>query len=75
MEKLLEILEEIDDSIDYENEKALIDDHLLNSFAIISLISEIEEEFDVEISASEMTVENFNSAEAIWNLIQSKLED
>ncbi|MBQ1922489.1 MAG: acyl carrier protein [Lachnospiraceae bacterium] len=75
MEKLLEILEEIDDSIDYENETALIDDHLLNSFAIISLISEIEEEFDVEISASEMTVENFNSAEAIWNLIQSKLED
>ncbi|MBQ4304348.1 MAG: acyl carrier protein [Lachnospiraceae bacterium] len=75
MEKLLEILEEIDDSIDYKNETALIDDHLLNSFAIISLISEIEEEFDVEISASEMTVENFNSAEAIWNLIQSKLED
>lgn len=75
MEKLLEILEEIDDSIDYENETALIDDHLLNSFAIISLISEIEEEFDVEIGASEMTVENFNSAEAIWNLIQSKLED
>ena len=75
MEKLLEILEEIDDSIDYENETALIDDHLLNSFAIISLISEIEEEFDVEISAAEMTVENFNSAEAIWNLIQSKLED
>ena len=75
MEKLLEILEEIDDSIDYENETALIDDHLLNSFAIISLVSEIEEEFDVEISASEMTVENFNSAEAIWNLIQSKLED
>ena len=75
MEKLLEMLEEIDDSIDYENETALIDDHLLNSFAIISLISEIEEEFDVEISASEMTVENFNSAEAIWNLIQSKLED
>ncbi len=75
MEKLLEILEEIDDSIDYENETALIDDHLLTSFAIISLISEIEEEFDVEIGASEMTVENFNSAEAIWNLIQSKLED
>lgn len=75
MEKLLEILEEIDDSIDYEKETALIDDHLLNSFAIISLISEIEEAFDVEIGASEMTVENFNSAEAIWNLIQSKLED
>ena len=75
MEELLEILNDIDDSVDYESEKALIDDHLLNSFAIISLISEIEEEFDVEISASEMTVENFNSAEAIWNLIQSKLED
>ena len=40
MEELLDILNEIDDSIDYENEKALIDDHLLDSFSIITLVSE-----------------------------------
>lgn len=54
MEELLEILNEIDDSIDYENETALIDDQLLDSFAIITLVSELEDAFDISIEASEM---------------------
>ena len=70
MEELLDILNEIDDSIDYENEKALIDDHLLDSFSIITLVSELEDHFDIEIGAAEMTPENFNSAEALWAMVQ-----
>jgi acyl carrier protein len=70
MEELLDILSEIDDSIDYENEKALIDDHLLDSFSIITLVSELEDHFDIEIDAAEMTPENFNSAEALWAMVQ-----
>ncbi|MBR4764879.1 MAG: acyl carrier protein [Lachnospiraceae bacterium] len=70
MEELLDILNEIDDSIDYENEKALIDDHLLDSFSIITLVSELEDHFDIEIDAAEMTPENFNSAEALWAMVQ-----
>ena len=70
MEVLLDILNEIDDSIDYENEKALIDDHLLDSFSIITLVSELEDHFDIEIDAAEMTPENFNSAEALWAMVQ-----
>ena len=54
MEELLEILNEIDDSIDYENETALIDDQLLDSFAIITLVSELEDAFDISIEASEL---------------------
>ncbi len=50
MEELLDILNEIDDSIDYENEKALIDDHLLDSFSIITLVSELEDHFDIDKS-------------------------
>ena len=69
MEELLDILNEIDDSIDYENEKALIDDHLLDSFSIITLVSELEDHFDIEIDAAEMTPENFNSAQALWAMI------
>ena len=42
MEQLLEILQDIDDSVDYENETALIDDHILDSFGIITLVGEIE---------------------------------
>ena len=70
MEELLEILRDIDDSVDYENETALIDDHILDSFGIITLISEIEEKFDIEVDAAEMTPENFNSAAAMWKMIQ-----
>ncbi len=64
------ILEDIDDSIDYRKEKKLIDDHLLDSFGIISLVGELEEEFDITMDASAMIPENFNSAEALWAVVQ-----
>lgn len=75
MEELLAILNEIDDSIDYENETALIDDQLLDSFAIITLVSELEDAFDISIEASEMMPVNFNSAKAIWAMVQRLQED
>lgn len=70
METLLEILNDIDDSIAWEDETALIDDRLLDSFGVISLVSELEDAFSIEIEASEMVAENFNSVEALWNMIQ-----
>ena len=75
MEELLEILRDIDDSVDYEKETALIDDHILDSFAIITLISEIEEAFDIEVAAADMTPENFNSAAALWKMIERLQEN
>ena len=75
MNELLEILNEIDDTIDYETETGLIDDHLLDSFAIISLVSELEDAFDISIDAAEMTPENFNSAENLWKMVERLQED
>lgn len=72
MEELIEILNDIDDSIDYENETGLIDNHILDSFGIITLVSEIEEAFDVSIDAADMVPENFNSVDAIYAMIQRK---
>ena len=69
MEKLMNILKEIDDSIDYEKEKALIDGRILDSFGVITLVSELEDAYGIEIEASEMTPDNFNSAEAIYNMV------
>ncbi len=69
MEKLLEILEEIAPGEDFMNCTTLIDDHILDSFAILSLVSEIEDEFDVEISPAELIPENFNSAAKLWEMI------
>ena len=74
MEKLLDILMEIDDSIDWKAQKALVNDRLLDSFAVISLIAELEEQFDIEIEAAEIIPENLNSVDAIWKMIQ-RLKD
>lgn len=69
MEELIEILNEIESGVDYENCTTLIDDHYLDSLAIISLVAEIESEFDVQIPTVEIIPENFNSAKSIWELI------
>lgn len=70
MEEVIRILMEIDDSIDYENEKKLIDGQVLDSFGVITLVAELEEAFDITIEAAEMIPDNFNSAEAIWNMVK-----
>ena len=75
MKKLMEILMELDDSIDWENETALIDERILDSFGVISLISELKEQFDIEIEASEIIPQNLNSADAMWKMIQRLQEN
>ena len=74
MEDLIEVLKGVKPEVDFENEKNLIEDELLDSFDIISIVSAIDEEFDVKITAKDIVPENFNSAEALYNLIQ-KLEE
>ena len=69
MEQLLEILEEIAPGEYYDNCTTLIDDHILDSFSILSLVSEIEDTFDVEISPALLVPENFNSAAKLWEMI------
>jgi acyl carrier protein len=70
MEKLLEILRDVRPDVDFENETALIDDGILDSFDVVSIISELDNEFDVQVRINELDPENFNSAESIWNLVQ-----
>ena len=70
MDELIEILEDLVPDVDFETCTTLIDDKLLTSFDILSLVSEIEDQFDVELSPVDLTPANFNSAEALWALIQ-----
>lgn len=74
MDRLLEILKDMDDTVDYENEKALIDDRLIDSIDVVALVGDLEDEFDIEIEASEMVPENFNSMEGMRNMIE-RLKD
>lgn len=74
MEELLQILSELHPEVDFETEENLIDNGILDSFDIVTLITEIGETFDITISAEHIIPENFNSANALYELIQ-KLED
>lgn len=74
MTELLEILENLHPEVDFETCTTLIDDKILDSFDIITIISEINEEFDVVIPAEEIIPENFNSAQALYELV-TKLAD
>lgn len=69
-EEILEILNNLDDSIDYENEDRLIDDRILDSFSIIALVGDLEEQYDIEIGAVNLVPENFNSVDAMVEMIQ-----
>ncbi len=69
MEELIEILEEIQPEVDYETCTDLIDGHHLDSLSILSLIAELEDEFDITIPTVEIIPANFNSAQAMWDMI------
>ncbi len=75
MDKLIEILKEIHPDVDFETENALVDDGILDSLDIVTLITEINDRFDVSIPAEEIIPENFNSAAALYDLITRLDED
>lgn len=75
MEALMNILNEIDDSVNWMGEAALVDDRILDSFGVITLISELEDTFDIQIEASEIVPENFNSVNAMWTMINRLQEN
>ena len=70
--QIIEILSEICPGIDFETETALIDDDLIDSLDIVAVVTELMEAFDVELGVDDLTPENFNSVEAIEELIESK---
>ena len=74
MEELIKILKDLHPDVDFDTCTTLIDDKILDSFDIVTVISEINEEFDVVIPAEEIVPENFNSAKALYALIK-KIED
>lgn len=75
MEKLLEILNEIQPDADYATCETLIDDAILDSFAILSIVAELEEEFDIQITPVDIIPDNFNSAKALWKMVQRLQEE
>lgn len=75
MEELLDILRDINPDVDYETEDRLIDGKVYDSFSIITLISAISDTFDIELGPEHLIPENFNSAKAMWDMIQRVLDE
>jgi len=70
MDQLLEILEDINPDNDYMAEDKLIDNGLLDSLSLLTLVSELEDAFGIEITPTDLIPANFNSAAAMWEMIQ-----
>ncbi|UTY40444.1 phosphopantetheine-binding protein [Allocoprobacillus halotolerans] len=75
MDELLNILKDLKPGVDFENEKNLIDDRILDSLDVMNLIVELNDEFDIEITPLDILPENFQSVETIYQLITRLQED
>lgn len=75
MEEILRILRSIRSDVDFENETQLIDNNILDSFDIVSIVAELCDEFEITITADQLEPENFNSAAAMLNLVNSILDE
>lgn len=74
-EQIIEILEDIQPEADYETCRRLIDDHILSSLDVLSLVAELEDEFDVTIPTVEVIPSNFNSVDAIAAMVERLQEE
>ena len=69
MNELIEALKRVNPSIDYENEKHLVTDKLIDSIDMSAVLAELEDTFDIEIDMEYIVPENFDSVEAMWDMI------
>ena len=69
-EQIIEILTEICPGVDFEQETSLIDDGLIDSLEIVAVVTDLMDTFDVQLGVDDLTPENFNSVDAICQLIE-----
>lgn len=69
MDKVLEILQELHPEVDFDKEVGLIDNAILDSLDIVTIITELSDAFDIEIPPQEIVETNFNSAKALYEMV------
>lgn len=70
MDQLYEILQDCCPSIDFAREKDLVDDGVLESLDIVMIVGELSEHYNIEIGVDDLIPDNFNSAEAIYAMVE-----
>lgn len=73
MDKVLEILKGVRPDVDFDHEEELVDAGVIDSFDIIAIVAELNDEFGVDIEAGDLEPQNFNSAQAIWQFVEGRL--
>ena len=74
-EEILKLLQELHEDVDFELEDALVDDKVLDSFDLVTLVTELNETFDVEVTAREFIAENFNSLDTLTDMSYELMEE
>ncbi len=75
MEQILNILNDLHPEVDFTTQTGLIDNKILDSFDIVSIVTEISNEFDIAVPAEEIIPDNFNSAQALQTMIDRLLDE
>ena len=75
LDHMIELLEDVKGNVDYENCTTLVDDRVLDSFDILSIISSINDEFDVSVPAKDIVPHNFNSAQAMLDMVKRLVDE
>lgn len=75
MEKLIELLNDVRDDVDFSECTTLVDEGVLDSFDIIQIVNVIDDEYGIEVPVTEIVPENFNSAKAIFDMIRRLQEE
>lgn len=70
MDKLIEILQELKPDIEFTKDTRLVDDKIFDSLGMISLVAELSDEFDIEISPMDIVPENFETVETLYKMIE-----
>lgn len=72
---VMEILQDLHEDVDYETEDKLVDNNVLDSFDLVTLATELSDEFDVDISAKDFVADNFNSLDTQADMIARLLKE
>ncbi|MCH5267700.1 MAG: acyl carrier protein [Lachnospiraceae bacterium] len=74
-DSILDILKELHEDIDFESEEKMVDDKILDSFDLVTLVTELSEEFSVDITARDFIAENFNSVDSLTDMIARLMDE
>ncbi|MCR4893022.1 MAG: acyl carrier protein [Lachnospiraceae bacterium] len=74
-DSILEILREQRPDVDFENETQLVSGGVLESFDIVSIVAELDDEFDISIGPKDLVASNFDSVEAITEMVERLTEE